>query len=327
MYFQPHSNDRVVARSTTDSEGRFEFKDVAPGSWCIGPAAVWRSRQGTSPADVAPVGERIDVPAAASRDVVLHLYRGIYIRGVIVDSKGAAVLHGSVSGGPEPDHYGVNADADNDGKFVLGPLASGTLTLQGFSPTHAPSELVKAQAGAHDVVLRVRAGGALRGHVVDSQTTAPATGEIIITPAHPGTGPWDQGMSTSTEPDGRFEIEGLQPDQYGIVVRTPDGRFGVVMDADVVAERESEDLSVPVSTGGTLRLRYDGAKQRLTVRVKTRGLPIGWPDSLEPGKTLEKHAPQGALVIELLGNELSVKRSINVDLAAGEVKEVVIHDE
>jgi protocatechuate 3,4-dioxygenase beta subunit len=327
-YFQPYVRDESVARAKTDAEGRFEFKDVAAGTWWVGPAAFYRSAKSSGDTALAPLADTVEVGTSPSQDIVLHVYRDLFIRGTIVDPNGAPVPRGWISGAPEPQQYGVNTSAEKDGTFALGPLGPGTFAIRGSGQPFASSDVVKADAGARDVIIRLRPGSGLRGRLVDAQTGIATTGEIMLKAETPRQGPFGQGLSTHTQEDGTFDIKGLEPGRFGIVARAADGRFGVLSGIDATAAHTVDDLVVSMSPGGTLRLRYDGTKPHISLKITTHDLPISWGESLELEKPLEKRAPQGALVLQVLADDnMSVKRSISVDLAAGETKEVVIHDD
>jgi protocatechuate 3,4-dioxygenase beta subunit len=325
-YFEPYSAKDVVAKATTDAQGQFVLKDVPAGKWRIGPAAVRNQWDPPKEDALAPLGEVVDVGDGPSQDVTLHVYRGLYIRGLVVAPNGDAVSRSSVSGGQNEHLLMLSTNSGKDGTFALGPLAPGTyfLIARGWEG-HAPSEPVRAEAGQRDVSIRLRAGGSLSGRVVDARSEAGCASELTITPQHPA-GAFGRGMTTSTNPDSSFEIGGLEPGSYGIAAITADGRFGVLPAVSVAPDAKSENLVISVSLGGKLRLRYEGAKEHVFIQVMSRAVPVEFPEPVQRGKTLEKRAPQGALVLNVMFEWTGEPLTMQIDLAAGEEKDVVIHD-
>jgi Carboxypeptidase regulatory-like domain len=326
-YFKPHSAKEVVAKATTDSRGLFVLKDVPAGKWRIGPAAVRNHWEPPKEDALAPFGQVVDVGDGPSQDVTLQVYRGLYIRGVVVDPKNNPVSKCFVNAGQDEDFLVLNTLSGKDGTFALGPLVPGTYVLMGEGGGHAPSEPIRAEAGQREVSIRLRAGGSLSGRVVDAQSGEGCKAELTITPQHPRTGAFGSGMITWTNPDGTFMHDGLEPDLYGIAALTADGRIGILPSVPAAPDAKPGDLVISVAPGGRLRLRYDGAKPEVMVGIKSRGVTVGFPQPVESGKALEKRVPQGTLVIELRFEGQAEPRTMSVEFAAGEEKEVVIHDE
>jgi len=326
-YFDTYVHDINVSHSTTDDEGRFEFKDVTPGMWSIGPAALDGFDKQHADKPLAPLVERIEVGSSPSQEFVLHVYSGLYIRGSVVDPNGARVAGAGVNGGPESQPYGVGAQATKDGSFELGPIGPGTITLIASAAPFAPSEKLKVAAGARDVVLRLRPGTSLRGRCIDAQTGAATRSDIMLTPEMITSSPSGSGLWTSTREDGSFELNELEPGRYGIVASASGGRFGVLTWFDAPAGQGVRDLVVPVSPGGTLRLKYEGASRSTLVKIVTRGLHVTWTEEVLAGKAWERRMPAGPMVIQELGADDEVQRSIAVEVAAGEVTEVVVQDD
>jgi hypothetical protein len=328
-YFLPQVENKDVARSTTDSDGRFEFKDVAAGTWWVGPRAYYGVDEAHAAMSIAPLAMQVDVGSAPSQDIVLHLHRGIYIRGQVLDPSGARVTSGWVRGGLNSDSMAVTADITSAGEFSLGPLGPGPCALQASGQLpFAASDVVKAEAGARDVILRLRPGATLRGRFVDARTGAATTGEIMLTPEVSRPGTFGSGLSTNTREDGSFEIKELEPGRYGIVGIGTGGRFGVLTGVDSTpAGQTATEIVVPLSSGATLRMKYDGAKKRIRVSITTHGLLVSWGEEILPTKTIEKHVPPGALLLKVIGDDDAELRSMAVDVAAGEVKDIVIHDD
>jgi hypothetical protein len=324
-YFKAYDDSKgVIAKCTTDVAGHFVLKDVAPGEWLIGPAAVNNDLK-----TIASVGTPITVVAEPSQDLVLHVDRGLFIRGKLVGPNGEPVSECNVvSEGPEPYGFGEQANADKNGGFVIGPLAHGTVTLQvNFCKSFAPPELVKVEAGAQDVIIRLRQGGTLCGRVVSSQTGLPTAGEIHVTPDHTRAGTYGSGFTTGVMEDGTFALKGLDSGVYGLSVRTSDGQFGVLAGVVATANVETNGLVIPVSPGGKLKLKYDGKREFALVQITSQGATIGWNEPVKASAVEVRDAPEGALVLRVTFANRATQTTVAVDLMAGEEKEVVIHDD
>jgi hypothetical protein len=327
-YFQRYSNDDVVDRATTDREGRFVFSDVEAGKWQIGPAPV----RGYG----APAGERapaslvqvVDVAAVASQDVVLRVFRGLYIRGRVVSPKGDPVAHCYLHGGGDEAWLGAETQTEEDGTFVLGPVGAGVMTLLAHGEGgFASSDAVKAEPGQLGVVLRLKPGGKVRGRVIEAATGQGCRAELMLTPQNPRPGWFGSGMSTGTGEDGAFEFEGLEPGLYGFAAGTQDGRFGVVSSVSIDANVEAQEVVVPLSPGGILKLRYEGAQKWMSVKLTQGGVPVKWEQPIEPGKAVTLRGPSGTVVLELRSTLNEKPRLKQLTLAPGESKDVVLRDD
>jgi len=208
-------------------------------------------------------------------------------------------------------------------------LAPGRLDLvaRDLTDRFAPSEtLPDVEPGRSDVVLRLRAGGEIRGRVVDERTGDPAACELMLTPdasnAHRSSG----SMSFGSQPDGTFARSGLEWGAYGLAARTNDGRFGIAAGIQVKEGAEPQEVSVALRPGGELVLRYEGHRAQVRVVVLSDGVPFDWPRDLESGKPWELLAPAGSLQIECRAERVSEPKVTDVHLGAGERKEVVLDD-
>jgi len=95
----------------------------------------------------------------------------------------------------------------------------------------------------------------------------------------------------------------------------------------VKADTEAQDLVIPLLPGGTLKVRYDGVKEWIAVKLTHRGVPVAWEQTVESGKALTMRGPAGALVLELRNTSEEKPRLRSIDLAIGESKEVILHDD
>jgi protocatechuate 3,4-dioxygenase beta subunit len=326
-YFDASESTEIVSKTGTDDAGRFELRDVQPGTWYLGPAASTPSWEEAPQDGTAPFAVAIEVAGSGSQEVTLRVHRGLFIRGRVLDARGTPVEHANVHGSMEGADWGPQIDSKKDGSFALGPLAPGKLFLIAVGGgTDAPSDAVPAEAGAKDVLLRLRIGSKIRGRVVDRRTGEACQAEVMLVPEIPSEGIFGREIGLRTRDGGMFEMEGREPGRYGVAACTDDGRFGAVAGVDLAAGTVSDEITIPVSEGGRLKLRYEGASERAHVMVRLSGIPVDWGTDLERGKSVERPAPAGTLVLELVAGSDGKPFSRSVDLAAGEEKEVVLRD-
>jgi hypothetical protein len=328
-YLKLYNHNERIIKATTKRDGRFEMSAVEPGLWCIGPAPPSRDSDEPSEHSVSPLAERLEVGESPLQDIVVHVQRGLYVRGVVLGPTGNALPRAWVYGGPARNVFAVDAASDAKGEFALGPFAPGPVEVfvEGQSP-YASSDIVRVEAGARGLLLSVSVAGSMHGHVVDARTSTPCAAEIYVARPHTKE-PREIAVATAeTGTVNAFEVKGLVPGVYGVVAHTHDGRFGVVTGVRVSPDRDPIDLAVAVSPGGRLRLRYDGRQAQVYVTITSEGVPVENTDPVDVGCVVEELAPVGHLVLEVRNERGETPRStMTVDLAVGEVKEVVIHDD
>jgi hypothetical protein len=326
-YYHSGAPDEQTRSATTNANGQFEFRDVAAGEWCIGPAPIAGGPRVAPERAIATRSERIDVAESGTQEIVLHVYRGLYIRGTVVGPNGESVPHAWVSAGLEPQRFTLDAPALDHGAFVVGPLAPGKLALQGRGKPHAPSDVILAEAGADDLIIRLKPGGSLRGRIVDAETGLPCGGELVVTPETKRSGMLGTGFMRKIGQDGTFVADGLESGRYDLSAQTQDGRIGTLRSAVVVAQQTPDESVLRVSRGGTLRFRYDGKKASIQVTIRSQDAPVGFAEYVQAGTTCERLAPPGVLVLEVRNEPGSPPRLMTVDLPAGKERDVLIQDD
>jgi hypothetical protein len=326
-YFDWSERSGITSKAVTDADGRFRLEDVQAGKWYVGPAASTPYGEPAAENGSAAFAVPIEIAGSGSQEITLRVHRGLFIRGKILDARGGPAESANVHASIEGADWGPQVDSGKGGEFKLGPLAPGRfLVVADGVGGDASSEAVLAEAGAKDVVLRLRPGSKLRGRVVDRRTGESSRAEVMLMPEVPGAGIFGRGLGLRTKDDGTFEVEGLEPGRYGLAARTDDGRFGALPGVDLAAGTASDEIALPVSEGGRLKVRYEGASERAWLRVLLSGVPVDWGNDLERGKTVERTVPAGTMVLELVAEPGTQPITRNVSLAAGEEREVLLSD-
>ncbi len=323
-YFQPNEEQTTTAQTKTDAEGRFVLKSVPAGTWLIGPAPVTPP----PPDGVAAVATEIEVSSAPSQDVTLRVHLGLFIRGKVVGVDGEPVPECSVISTSAALDWGPQCRPDPKGEFVLGPLDAGKHSLVAEAMgRYGPSDAVEAEAGAQDVVLKLKPGGALDIRVVDRNTGEPCTAELAFSLEKPGMRPFGSGFGVSTKPDGTLAWRGLEAGTWGISARTADGRFGVASGIRVVGGTEPGAVQIDVSPGGVLQILYEGKAPFARVGLKLDGLWIDWGKNVRPGEVVRMGSPAGAVTLEIRIGAGGEPKSKVVQLGPGETKVIALNDE
>jgi hypothetical protein len=164
----------LVRRARTDAEGHFLLRDLPPGAGRLvvsakGYARVERELQIGDATRAAPI-ERIDLAEAGE------------VEGEVVDKDGDPVVGARVARGTAPAFVPIGplppglAVTDAQGRFVLGDLPEGEITLEAFAPDR----------GRGHEKARVLAGRRLRGVRIElsGEVTAadpPSSGGVAVT--------------------------------------------------------------------------------------------------------------------------------------------------
>ena len=336
-YFEAYAKDRVSTKTSTDADGRFAMPDVAPGTWLLGPAPLERawtvdasgnSRRKDTPADaIAALGQIVDVPDAPSLDLTLHVFRGLFIRGKVLDPGGNGT-ESDVVAMTGKDAWGPQTQSASDGTFAVGPLAAGRYSVVATATDeYVDSDPVEAEAGASDLVLRLKAGGGLRGRIIDARTGNPCEAEALLTPHVAGPGIYGEGVGFGVREDGVLERKGLAPGNYDLAARSEDGAFGILSGIGVVVGEPGKEFVLSLAPGGALKLRYEGSHPFAQVDVRLQGVRIDWGTTVEPGTTVDRRAPAGTFTLEVRLERDAPPRTRTVHLDPGETKEIRIRDD
>jgi hypothetical protein len=316
--------DSIDGKATTDADGTFAFDGVTGGQWWIGPAPDerWQAIDGlASIADVITVE-----PGAREMTITLRSQRGLYIRGRVLDSKGEPARRSMIGARFGKTYLNVGASTKDDGSFALGPIVEGSyeLTAGGSDTLDARSDPITARAGDKDVILRLRAGGGIEGKVIDAKTGEGCRAECACLPS---TQSDMKGRSlSSSNQDGSFQWHGLESGSYELTARTSDGRTARAKGVAVKAGENTSDIVLSLEPGAKLRLRYDGDQEKGWSEVQSDGVSVAG-DWLVKGTPSVQIVPKGKLTVTLRHKAGVTTCTREVEVAAGEEKEVVLTDE
>jgi hypothetical protein len=330
------SHDSLTASAITDDDGRFAFRDVSAGSWCIG-FELQRGPTGRDRArEFVPEGHALDVARGARRqEVVVHLRHGEYIRGKVLEASGTPPRAFAVITGPNartacPIFYNDNelasgyyAHIDDDGVFEVGPLPHGEyeLTARSFVRPAQPRSIAvraKAKTGDEGVVLRLGKRGTISGRVIDA-TTREGVVAMVWNSASPAR--W-----TESTYSGSFAFDSVTTGTADFIAMTSDNRIGIVRVARVDAGHDTSDLEITVSRGAVLKLRYDGAKDGCTLNVLSNDVVVARARVLK-GHSMSVPVPPGEVLVHVPKKGSNETIELKLDVKAGEERDVAVKDE
>jgi hypothetical protein len=325
-YIDPYLEKDVVARATTDSEGNYHIDAAPSGKLWLVPKPTRLQWQPPSSRAIAAHADVIDVPDGMNELVHdLLVYRGLYIRGRVLDPSGQPVKDGFVNAFDNASWIGSQVERGGDGKFACGPLVPGSYRVSA-SDFHgaAGSDEVNASPGDDEVVLRLRAGGSLTGVVMDAQTREPCHATMIVMPRASKRFMF---MMPESKSDGTFHVEGLDAGTYDLSATTENGRVGKLKGIEVVAGVDSKDLVLAVTIGARINVRYTGASKVANGTAYVDGVIVSTThNSVQSVNPATLIVPAGHVRVDLGLYPSKRKIDKEIDVVAGEEKEIVFDD-
>jgi hypothetical protein len=205
--------------------------------------------------------------------------RGLAVRGRVVGPDRAPLSGVRVETiGATELRYGkrrastLSTRSEASGTFTLRPVSPGSHRLIARGKAlHGDSPVVRAKAGATDVVLRLRAASQVSGHVVDAATDEPVRARVSATPRSTDLLP----RTTDTDRQGRFRMDHLPPGIYDLVAVVPSGRkIGVRGRLQLLAGKACRGVAIPVRPAGALRIESDAHDVLDELRVDAAGCTV-----------------------------------------------------
>ncbi|HEY7119810.1 MAG TPA: carboxypeptidase regulatory-like domain-containing protein [Tepidisphaeraceae bacterium] len=201
------------ATAKTDADGKFESKNVPPGSH---PIIV------TAPGHASRVIGYASFATDTLKQYTVQLAPAARVAGIVKDQSGQPVPNATVradgivaldgSGYILPERMEVSADAE--GKFEMTGLPAGTLHFYTYTRGFAPLDvLTKYKAPADQLELRVTATGTIKGRVVDATGKPDPTAQIAIYPEGGSkAGKWS--ASGNLDANAAFSFDSVPPGRY-----------------------------------------------------------------------------------------------------------------
>jgi len=191
----------AIAATTTDAQGRYDFGPVPGGAY-----ALWAE---------APEGIAADAGDVTGRNVDLHLAPARWIRGRVLDERAQPLPGARLAAVAAVPGARVEATADGQGTFALGPLASVNYEVVAMSQGRRPAEYVLNGVEDAPVVLRLHPPIRLSGRVVRGVSGAAHAAVCVET--------GEVRAATEADGSGHFELDGLLPgDATAVAVQGED---------------------------------------------------------------------------------------------------------
>ena len=320
--FQQYSHS-LSDRTATDSAGNYSFKSVAPGVAWVGPAC--KREQGAAPTSgaFAPIADEVVIPESASTlEHDLRVQPALYVSGRVVDAQGQPLR--TLVTMTTAEHATAWIDhSGEDGTFVAGPIAAGSFLLNADGVGElCEAVATEANAGDKDVLLRLLPGASLSATIVDDESGDISKGQIHLFER----GSLSMGRFVNRSPDPlQFDFHGIRPGLYDIVGRLSDGRVALVRGV-TLASASRMDLVVRVSRGARLVFKCEG-KQAWGTFVIHLGESDVVRGSVSRGAMDTEFVPPGHLVIEYWPMNTGTAQRREIDLKAGEERELVFRDD
>jgi 5-hydroxyisourate hydrolase-like protein (transthyretin family) len=263
-YFSPEGWRQGLTRlASTDSQGRFELRDVPPGANKVFVFAPRTSRtnfrfseyEGRSGGLIRAVQRGIQVePGGVVEGVTLRLRpaNGV-ISGTVQRADGTPVAQANVSVRGEFLYSGrFSVRTDEQGKFAIQGLPPGShfvyAEAEGLAGRGMKDVTVDEGKPETAVPFTLSVGGTVTGRVTDP-AGQPIDGTTVMTMTH-----WEQTehtltqRSTTADEDGAFTLQNLAPGEYDLTFTTPELAEKKVK--VVVKEGETSQVEVVVEPEG-----------------------------------------------------------------------------
>ncbi|MCP3065677.1 carboxypeptidase regulatory-like domain-containing protein [Myxococcus sp. K38C18041901] len=267
-------------KATTGADGRYRLGPVEPGPWSF-------TVEARGYIDL-PYGKEVELgPGTGSQDFTLE--RAASISGRVVDEAGhpLAGIHLNLEQADleDPVDYETQETAltDSNGAFVLDASAPGDYEL--IPQTHRfITERLKMTAPARDVLVTLRAGGAVEGTLSDARGLALPGFTVYVAPLSTQDPSYILTAQGPTS-EGRFSRKGVPPGRYRIVAQAV---------TDGVDQEAATEVEVRQGEVTQVELRLAEQRNLEGIVVDGAGAPIR-------GAFVRAHSlapsPQGGVVL------------------------------
>jgi hypothetical protein len=263
------SEDGVAAQVISDAAGRFTLPGLDAGRYLLGAA---REGYTQARATVARPGE----------EATIELATGGRITGTVRESASGrpiAPFRVEVRRGGRGWRLvlrGVTV-LDASGRFEIGDLPAGPLSVSASAPGHLPSpevDVTVPEGGAAEVDLRLGQGGRVAGRVIDRVSGQPIPGARATLEGDGGGAPslLDAGASALSGADGAFVVAGVPARTVSIHVEADGHHSRIVTGIEVPEGGQAGPVEVklsPLAEGEEARVELAGIGAGLAMRGRS----------------------------------------------------------
>ena len=250
--------DAKTIRVVSDDQGRFVIAGLEAGSYKL---VVQRDGYATR-----TLPEHDWEATKPEEPFEIELYRGTFLTGRVSDHANHPIAGASITAEPGMDPKLVTKSG-SDGVFRIGPFVRGadvriSAAARGFRTAQA---MVVMPAG--DLALTLDRNGALRGRVLDADSSKPVKSFKVLFHSR-----GEQEMHTETpgtrafrSEDGRFEWPDIFPGAWTFTVQAPGYQPLEVAGIEIPQGQPTEEVELSLKKGNSLRGR---------IFDKATGLPV-----------------------------------------------------
>ena len=264
------------AKQRTDAKGEAKLKPVSPGY-----AMVEASGEGYAPTSAfTTVGS---VGSTAKLTITMH--KGYAVAGRVIDESGKPIakVRVTVDGGSRFDwatfeERGIKdssaATTDEQGKFRLAAVASGTHMLHANDGEHAPARSAQFTVDGRPVTgieIAMKQGGVLAGTVVDATDKPVAYATVRIAGSGDRMGQVSARQAT-TDSKGAFEIRGIERTKLQARAES-DTAASKLVDFDLTDKPEQKNMKLVLDVTGTISGIVVDDKGSPVVEVQVNAFP------------------------------------------------------
>ena len=311
--------DKPTAKTVTDSEGYFVFRDVAVGLWTLSPSPAFAPNVARGDR-IAPVGVTVRVDEEQDPDapvLELEVDRGLYVAGHVVNAGDKPMAKMRVTLTSVEDGYRLQATTGEDGAFSFGPLRRGDYRVLAESNSSSVTARETASAGTEDVKVQIGRGGVVMGTVVGTDGQ-PVPAEVTIQSTDDEDNP---DLRRVISDDGEFRFGETQSGTYALVARTDDGRVGILRELEVDRRVGVGSLKIEVRRGGTVQVQWGGGDVPYVCTAEVDGVIVSFANSMD-GSQLELPVPAGQLKVGFASEAINKWDETYVEVAVGETRVV-----